>query len=287
MAEAQGEELEMARAEIDRLKAENDELKAEGGSSHRTGWVRSTAVVVLFVLGALLVPVAGVTVWSRNTILDTDRYVETVAPLSSEPQVIDSVATRITDAIFERVDVESELQQYLPPRLVFAAGPIANQVQSTTKDLVVKALETDQFDTLWRTINERASTALVAYVKGDGSSSVTIDNGQLFLELGPVLDTVKQSLTEQGFDLASRIPSTDATVKLPVGDVSALEQLKSTLRLLNLLAYVLPLLAIACFVGAVLLDAGPTSRSGVGWRDRRWGGAVRRSEPCIGHESRT
>ena len=263
MADAQGEELEMARAEIERLKAENDELKAEGGSTSHGGWVRSTAVVVLFVLGALLVPVAGLAVWSRNTILDTDRYVETVAPLSSEPQVIDSVATRITDAIFERVDVESELQQYLPPRLVFAAGPIANQVQSTTKDLVVKALETDQFDALWRTINERASTALVNYVNGDGSASLTIDNGQLFLELGPVLDTVKQSLTDQGFDLASRIPSTDATVQLPVADVSALEQLKSTLRLLNTLAYLLPLLAIACFVGAVLLMRD--RRRGVVW----------------------
>ena len=263
MADAQGEELEMARAEIDRLKAENDELKAQGGGSHRSGWVRSTAVVALFVLGALLVPVAGVTVWSRNTILDTDRYVETVAPLSSEPQVIDSVATRITDAIFERVDVESELQQYLPPRLVFAAGPIANQVQSTTKDLVVKALETDQFDALWRTINERASTALVDYVNGDGSASLTIDHGQLFLELGPVLDAVKQSLTEQGFDLASRIPSTDAAVQLPVGDVSAIQRLQSTLRLLNTLAYVLPILAIVCFVGAVLLMRD--RRRGVVW----------------------
>ena len=252
MTDPQAEELAMVRAELERLKAENDDLKSLGGSS-RSGWVRSTAVVVLFVLGALLVPIAGVTVWSRNTILDTDRYVETVAPLSSEPQVIDSVATRITDAIFEQVDIESELEAYLPPRLLFAAGPIANQVRSTTHDLIVKALETDQFDALWRTINERASTALVAYVEGDGAASVTIDNGQLFLELGPVLDAVKQSLTEQGFQLASRIPSTDAEVQLPVGDVSVIEQLKSTLRLLNTLAYVLPLLAIACFAGAVFL----------------------------------
>jgi hypothetical protein len=63
MADAQGEELAMARAEIDRLRAENDALKAQGGGAHRTGWIRATAVVALFVLGTLLVPVAGVTVW--------------------------------------------------------------------------------------------------------------------------------------------------------------------------------------------------------------------------------
>src|SRR5215212_9798967 len=203
--------------EIEKLRSENEELKKSGASTGRGNWVRSTAVVVLFVLGALLVPTAGIAVWSRNTILDTDRYVETVAPLSNEPAVIDSVATRITNAIFERVDVQSELQQYLPPRLVFAAGPIADQVESTTQGLIVKALESDQFDTLWREINRTASTALVAYVNSEGSSALTIDNGQLFLDLGPVLDSVKLTLTDQGFSLAAKIPSTTAQVRLPVG----------------------------------------------------------------------
>ncbi|MFL6070209.1 MAG: hypothetical protein ACJ72Y_02885 [Actinomycetes bacterium] len=253
MTQDRDQELEAARMEIEKLRSENEELKKSGASTGRGNWVRSTAVVVLFVLGALLVPTAGIAVWSRNTILDTDRYVETVAPLSNEPAVIDSVATRITNAIFERVDVQTELQQYLPPRLTFAAGPIADQVESTTQGLIVKALESDQFDTLWREINRTASTALVAYVNSEGSSALTIENGQLFLDLGPVLDSVKQTLTDQGFSLAAKIPSTTAQVRLPVGDVSAIQQLKSTLHLLNVLAYVLPLLALLCFIGAVLL----------------------------------
>ena len=263
MTDGEDQELERARAELERLQAENERLKTHPDGSGHSGWVRGTAAIVLFVLGTLLVPVAGIAVWSRNTILDTDRYVETVAPLSDEPQVIDSVATRITDAIFARVDVESELQKYLPPRLVFAAGPIASQVKSTTRELVVKALETDQFDTLWREVNRTASTALVAYVKGDGPSTLTIDHGQLFLELGPIVDSVSQTLSQQGFSLADKIPSTSATVQMPIGDVSALEKLKSTLRLLNVLAYVLPFLAIACFAGAVLLTRN--RRRGVVW----------------------
>jgi hypothetical protein len=253
VTEESDQELEAARVEIDRLRSENEQLRAGDTGVGRGRWVRSTAVVVLFVLGALLVPTAGIAVWSRNTILNTDRYVETVAPLSDEPAVIDAVANRLTTAIFERVDVQSELQKYLPPRLLFAAGPIANQVESTTHDLIVKALESEQFDTLWRGVNRTASTALVAYVNSDGSSAVTIENGQLFLDLGPILDSVKQSLTDQGFALASRIPSTSAEVRLPVGDVSAIQQLKSILHLLNVLAYLLPLLALACFIAAVFL----------------------------------
>lgn len=248
-------ELAEARAELARLRAERAAAEAPATQPGRGGgWVRSTAVVVLFVLGFALVPVAGLAVWSRNTLLDTDRYVETVAPLSDDPQVIDSVAGRVTDAIFERIDVEGELEANLPPRLAFAAGPIANQIVSTTNDLVVKALETDQFDTLWREVNRQASEALVAYVENEPSEVVVISDGQLVLELGPILDAVKSRLLEQGVSIAAKIPSTQASVPLPVGDVSYLQDLRTGMRLLKALAFVLPWLAALCFLGAVLLS---------------------------------
>jgi hypothetical protein len=260
MSEQSEAELAAAREEIERLKSENDELREQGPG---TGWIRSTAVVVLFALAALLVPTAGMAVWSRNTILDTNRYVETVAPLATEPAVIDSVAKRLTDAVFERIDVQSELQQYLPPRLTFAAGPIASQVESTTNDVIVKALERPEFESLWKEVNRVASEALVAYVKGDQSSAISIQNGQLVLDLGPVLASVKETLVNEGFSLASKLPSTSAQVQLPVGDVSAIQQVKSGLRGLNALAYLLPLLALACLIGATLLMRD--RRRGVMW----------------------
>ena len=107
-------ELAQAQAEIDRLRSENEALSR---AEHRAGghhWLRSTAVVVLFAVGFALVPIAGLAVWSRNTLLDTDRYVETVAPLSDDPNVINSVAGRVTDAIFAQIDVEAELAANLP-----------------------------------------------------------------------------------------------------------------------------------------------------------------------------
>lgn len=266
MVDSSDRELEEARVEIARLRDENERLR--GGRPPRShDWARSTAVVVLMGLGFLLVPTAGVAVWSRNTLLNTDRYVETVAPLSDDPLVIAGVANRVTTAIFAEVDVEPVLEANLPPELAFAAGPIANQIESTTSELVVKALETDQFDTLWREVNRQMSEALVAYVKGEGSGALVIKDGQLYLELGPILDAVKARLLEQGVALAEKIPSTTAGVALPVADVSYLEQTKSSLQLLNTLAYVLPWIAALCFVGAVLLS-----------RDRRrslvWAGVL-------------
>ena len=249
--------LAAAQAEIDRLQRENEQLRAgtapAGGRGHH--WIRGTAVVVLMVLGFVLVPVAGVAVWTRNTLLDTDRYVETVAPLAQSQAVIDDVAQAVTTAIFNQFDVEAALQSNLPPELTFAAGPIANQVESTTSDLVVKALESDQFDALWRAVNRQASASVVGFVTGSTTdTAIQVKNGQLVLDLGPILADVKQRLTADGFALASKLPSTDATVDLPVANVQYLVDARKLVKLLNTLAWLLPLLALLCFAGAVALS---------------------------------
>lgn len=250
---AENDALAEAQAEIDRLNAENQRLQSESGS--HGGWIRSTAVVVLLALGFLLVPVAGIAVWTRNTLLDTDHYVETVAPLAKEPAVIDDVATAITTAIFERVDVETLLQENLPPKLAFAAGPITNQIKSTTNDLVVKALQSDQFDILWKQVNKAASASVVAFVtRSDTSTVLQVQNGQLMLNLAPIVEQVKTALSERGLDFVDRLPDVGTTVDLPVANVQYLVDARQAVRVLNTLAWLLPLLALACFAGAIALS---------------------------------
>lgn len=254
MADSTDRELAEVRAEIERLRKENENLR-EDHPTRAVGWVRSTAVVALMALGFLLVPTAGLAVWTRNTLLNTDRYVETVAPLAQSQPVIDDVADAVTAEIFAQVDVETLLQDNLPPQLAFAAGPITSQVQSTTKDLVVKALESDRFDVLWQQVNRQASASVVAFVTGQESSEVLqIENGRLFLELGPILDEVKARLGEQGVALAAKIPAVSSSIELPVANVAYLEDARSAVKLLNTLAYVLPWIAALCFIGAVLLS---------------------------------
>lgn len=263
MAESSDQELQQARAEIARLRDENAQLRSggEGGpaasvdtGARSLGWVRSTAVVVLMALGFVLVPTAGVAVWTRNTLLNTDRYVETVAPLADSQAVVDDVANAITDQIFAEVDVETLLQENLPPELSFAAGPITGQIESTTRSLVVKALESDRFDVLWREINREASASVVGVVTGKDTTDVLqIENGQLFLELKPVIEDVKARLGEQGLTLVDKLPAVGGSVQLPVANVSYIQDAQTAVRGLNTLANVLPWVAALCFLGAVLL----------------------------------
>ena len=59
---------------------------AGAGPAGRQRW-RTILAVVLIVVGCVLAPLAGVAVWARNQVTNTDRYVRTVAQLASDPAI--------------------------------------------------------------------------------------------------------------------------------------------------------------------------------------------------------
>lgn len=63
----------------------------------RQRW-RSLVATLLIVIGCILAPLAGVAVWAKSQVTDTDRYVATVAPLASDPAIQNAVADKVTAA---------------------------------------------------------------------------------------------------------------------------------------------------------------------------------------------
>lgn len=84
----------------------------------RQRW-RSLVATLLIVIGCILAPLAGVAVWAKNQVTDTDRYVATVAPLASDPAIQNAVADKVTAA--DQV------------RLVFSNESVAGQASARSK----------------------------------------------------------------------------------------------------------------------------------------------------------
>src|SRR6478672_8627269 len=126
------------RAELERLRAEVASLRSQATAAAapsetvvvvparrpRQRW-RSVVATLLIVIACILAPVAGVAVWMKNLVTDTDRYVTTVAPLARDPAIQSAVADKITAEIFAHVDVQAITNQAvdalaergLPPRV--------------------------------------------------------------------------------------------------------------------------------------------------------------------------
>ena len=226
---------------------------AGSGPVPRQRW-RTIVAVLLIVIGCVLAPLAGVAVWARNQVTNTDRYVRTVAPLASDPAIQQAVADQITAQIFTYLDVQGltnqavdalaarGLRPQVADRLRGFAGPLSSGIQGFVRTEVGKIVQSQAFADAWVQANRVAHQALVKALTGQGEGAVTVEGDTVTLNLAPFIETVKARLAEGGFDLAERIPEVNASFVL--FDVKNLTQARSAFDLLNTLGIWLPIIAI-------------------------------------------
>src|SRR5215207_1088585 len=77
---------------------------------------RRTAVYVLIAIASLLALLATLSIWANRQALETDTWTDTSAELLEDEDIQTAVSDFMVDALFTNVDVETELQQRLPPR---------------------------------------------------------------------------------------------------------------------------------------------------------------------------
>ena len=223
---AESTEIDELRAEISRLRREAAEQAppappppqpTRSPSSWR--WV-GTGVLLLVV--ALLAPLAVVATWVHDEISDTDRYVQTVTPLASDPAVQSAVVARVTDGIVTRLDVEAVSKQALdaiaaqglPPRVATSLSalstPLANAVTSFIEKAVTRFVASDAFQQAWVAANRQAHTQMVAVLTGKQGGAIQVSGNTVSVNLAAVIGAVKTRLEKAGFALASRIPEVNA-----------------------------------------------------------------------------
>ena len=66
-------------------------------------------VAVLVVIGCVLAPLSVLSVWMKTTLLNTDNYVATVAPLAENSDVQNAIADRVTSTLIENNSVEQRI----------------------------------------------------------------------------------------------------------------------------------------------------------------------------------
>ena len=65
---------------------------------------------ILVILAVIVFTVSVPAAWGARTVLNTDRYVATVAPLADDPAVQQAIATRLTDEVFAALNVQEVIR---------------------------------------------------------------------------------------------------------------------------------------------------------------------------------
>ena len=236
--------------------AEHEEyvrLRSAAKVRHRKA--RRAGAVVLLVLTLVLAPLALVAAWVHDEVADTGRYVQTVKPLASEPAVQKVLVNRLTDRVVANIDVSAVTNAITdtlkkngaPPRVVQGSeslnGPLRSAVRTVVQRNVNRVITSDVFQEAWVGANRRAHAAVVNMLTGSRSGALQANGDTIQLDVGTVVDQVRQRLVDAGFQKASAIPNVDRTITL--FKTQQLHKAQNGMRLLDIVGTWLPILTLA------------------------------------------
>lgn len=121
-------------------------------SSTKKRWgVRSIVAVLIFVIAAALTPVAMVGHWGHATVVNSEQFLATVAPLSQSPEVQAAVSEAVTAALVQQVDTSAIVGDFLGGLLnneqlsSALSAPIAAGINGLIGQLVQGFIASDAF----------------------------------------------------------------------------------------------------------------------------------------------
>ncbi|MDX2378151.1 MAG: hypothetical protein QNM02_00145, partial [Acidimicrobiia bacterium] len=250
---------EDSTAELVRLRAEYEVLQQRLDAAtkpkriHRPS--RHWVSIVCVVLGGLLLPLTVLVRWTSNTVLDTDSYVETVAPLAQNEDIQEALSFRVSVIILDAIDFRQQAEDALPSRAGFLAAPIESGVRILVQDVVDELVSTQAFERLWEDVNRLGHENVVAVLTGEGNDTLDTANGKVVVRLGPITEEVLNRLDEiLGTDLKNAIPDERLDGEFVLVESDELANLQDEISLFDRLSWLIPILTIALLAASVIIS---------------------------------
>ncbi|MDH3752706.1 MAG: hypothetical protein OEU32_02440 [Acidimicrobiia bacterium] len=182
-----------------------DQSTPEIPESHNSGlepsrrWRRPLAGS-LAVVAALSLVFAVTATWMNTTLLDTDEWVESVAPLPDDAEFQQIIAERVADEVLTLIDLPALMENALGPAGKFLAAPAADASKGFIEDASVKVLASPEFETIWIEANRIAHQTAVKVLRGEVDAANVVD-GQVTLDLVPLINNVVALISQDIPDL--------------------------------------------------------------------------------------
>jgi hypothetical protein len=217
---------------------------------------RKILVWSLVAVATLLLVISSITVWTKRQILDTNNYTKTAGSILENDEVRAALSAKLVNLLFSRVDVSSALQERLPEQLKPAAPVLAGALQNVAPRAANLVLGTAAAQTLWEEANRRMHTQLVAVLKGENVRNLTTANGDVVLDLRPLIQRVAARLGIEDRLKANASPTTGEIVILHSDQLEAVQKAVRVIKVLSIFIVI----AVLLLYGLALFLARPSRR---------------------------
>ena len=215
---------------------------------------RGVLVWCLFALATILMLVSSLTVWSKRQLLDDQAWADSSSQLLANDEVRGAIAQKLSDALFQRVDVEAQLRERLPAQRKGTAAVLAAALQNTVVPTAAdRLLQRPRVQALWENANKRAHAAVLRVLEGKElrkNGNISTANGEVTLDLRPAIKRLAARLGLEDKLKANADPDAGQLVIMKSDQLSAAQTAVKTLKALSslLLIAVFALYALAIYL---------------------------------------
>lgn len=223
-----------------------------GAKKTRHSWLRASATTILVLFGCLAVGGFVIAHWAERQVLTTDNWAAMVAPLPQKPVVNKAISSYVTTQLFTNVPIEQTIEDALPPKAAFLAGPLTDQLKTLTTNVTSKIISSDNFQTIWVQANKRALDRAIAEARGEQTAADT-RNEKFTLKLASITPLLRERLANLAPVIPAIQPNQTANINLAANLQSRPHRIKQAIRAIDFSAATLLTLAVTCFVWAMVV----------------------------------
>jgi hypothetical protein len=211
----------------------------------------------LFAVATILLFVSSFTVWAKRQLLDDQAWANSSTQLLANDEVRGAIAQKLSDGLFERVDVEAQLRERLPPRAQPAAAALAATLQNTVGPAAAdRLLQRPRVQTLWQSANKRAHAAVLRVLEGKDlgpNGNISTANGEVTLDLRPAITRLATRLGVEDRLKANADPTAGQIVLMKSDQLGAAQ---TSVKILKALSSLLLIAVFVLFALAIYLAQG-------------------------------
>jgi hypothetical protein len=218
---------------------------------------RGLLVWSLLGLATILMFVSSLTVWSKRQLLDDDAWAHSSTQLLANDEVRGAIAQKLSDALFQRVDVEAQLRERLPAQRKGTAAALAAALENTVVPAAAdRLLQRPRVQTLWENLNKRAHAGVVKVLEGEDlgkNGNISTANGEVTLDLRPAITRLATRLGLEDKLKANADPNAG---QLVIMKSSQLDAAQTAVKILKALSSLLLIAVVALYALAIYLAQG-------------------------------
>jgi hypothetical protein len=204
------------------------------------------------ILASILIVFSIMATWIRAQIIDTEGWTQTSVRLLQNEKVRAVVASDLSERLLAVVDVQNLAAEKLPKVLQPLAPALSTAAAQVVPQAIEKALEVPAIQELWGRANHITHEQVTRILNG-GSGALSTSGGVVSINLEVLVDRIGARLGV-GSEVGAKLPANRR--KLVLLRSNQLKLAQDGVKAMRSLSFILPLLVVLMYVGALALGAG-------------------------------